>query len=191
MRTALFTVVSCSLLAACSGGLAGHALDNPLTAARYGDELADTLANFIIMQDPLASQPGMTEYLNGEIAKAKRISTSARERQAGGYTAFLLSQKHDIAGEALYLDDVLYLSSDFLIDPGPELHVFLTAAVDPRDVPFPDMTAVDLGVIRSPYGAQSYEVPPQDDPQYLRTVVFWDAKLKTLYGFGQLDVGGR
>lgn len=176
-------------LAACSGPTMSISTqnENPLNASRYGDELADTLANIIIQQDPLTKEPGMTELINSEIAKAKELGQAARRKHTAGTMGAIIAAKANIQGLALYYEDQLFFSSDFITDPGPSLHVYLTSAVDPRDVEFPDETAVDLGPIQTVYGAQTYKVPAQEDPEYLRTLVIWDTKLHRLYGFAQLS----
>lgn len=188
MRTLTISLVTaCCLLTACNPNTTNIAEQNsnPLTASRYGDELADTLANFIISKDPITEKDGMEEFINNEIAKAKAISLDAREKQAQGLMGRLISLDNDVIGQALYIDNTLYFSSDFIVDPGPSLHIYLTETVDPRDGVFPDSTAVDLGEAQSSYGAQQYRVSATSDK--LRTLVFWDTKLQKMYGFAQLS----
>lgn len=182
-------LASCFLLVACNQSTTNisHENENPLTASRYGDELADTLANLIISRDPVIEQPGMEKEISKEITKAKAISTRARELLIQGMMGGIIAAGQDASGLALYLDDVLYLSSDFSVDPGPNLHIYLSETVDPRNGDFPDETAVDLGEIQTTYGAQSYAVPPQKKSDALRTLVLWDVKLKKLYGFAQIS----
>jgi hypothetical protein len=163
---------------------------NPLTASRYGDELADTMANLIIMNDPLVKEPGMQERIQKEITHGKEIAIAARDKAAEGMQAAIISMKEAVSGYALYVDDTLYFSSDFTTKPGPALHVYLTTVVDPRDVTFPDPTALDLGSLQTTYGQQRYAVPSQKKPELLRTVVLWDTTLNRLYGFGQLSKRG-
>jgi len=68
------------------------------------------------------------------------------------------------------------------------LHVYLTNAVDPRDVAFPDPSAKDIGLIASPYGAQSYALAlTPDELKKYRTVVLLDRELNRIYGFAQLS----
>ena len=188
MRTLpLALLTACCFLAGCNPNTTNIATQNsnPLTASRYGDELADTLANFIISKDPITERDGMKEFINTEIAKAKEISLDAREKQSHGLMGRLIPLDNDAVGLALYLESTLYFSSDFLVDPGPSLHVYLTEMVDPRDGVFPDDTAVDLGEVQATYGAQQYGVNTTSDK--LRTLVFWDKKLQKIYGFAQLS----
>ncbi len=159
--------------------------ENPLTASRYGDELADTMAGIVISQDPIATDPAMRKLIDAGIAQGKQLSAVARQDQKTGITGQLFSVKQDAAGYALLIQNTLYLSSDFITDPGLDLHLYLTKTVDPREGQFPDDNAVDLGEIQSIYGAQKYTVPGETDG--LRTVVIWDTRLKRLYGFGQLS----
>ncbi len=160
---------------------------NPLTASRYGDELADTMANFIISDDPIVKDPATLKLIESEIARGKDIGTSAREIVGDGLLGGIISIKADVMGYALLADNVLYLSSDFISDPGASLHVYLTTVVDPRDVSFPDETAIDLGSLQATYGPQQYDVPVQDDPNAIRSFVLYDTKLKIIYGFAQIS----
>lgn len=66
--------------------------------------------------------------------------------------------------------------------------MYVSNAVDPRDVNFPDDTAIDLGQLESPYGMQRYSVPgAEEEVQQYRTVVLFDKSLERIYGFAQLD----
>lgn len=190
MRTSTsILLASCIFLAACSQHSTSINIENknPLTASRYGDELADTLANLIITRDPVIEQMGMEKEITKEISKAKMIAANAREKIAEGMLGAIISAGQDAQGYVLLVDDTLYLSSEFVSDPGPDLHIYLTEIVDPRTEVFPDQTAKDLGVIQSTYGAQIYRVPSQKNSDQLRTLVLWDNKLKKLYGFSQLS----
>lgn len=160
---------------------------NPLAASRYGDELADTMANLIINNDPILQDVDMKSIVDAQIRLGKEIGQSARDKQSQGMQGAIIPVKADASGYVLYVDDTLYLSSDFQTKPGASLHAYMTTAVDPRDVTFPDATAIDLGVIQSAYGAQQYDVPPQKNPTLYRTFVLYDVRLKMIYGFAQLS----
>lgn len=160
---------------------------NPLVASRYGEELADSMANFIIMKDPAADDPVLRKIIESEINRGKDIAAEARKIELGGAVGAFLSMRAETMGYALYLDDVLYLSSDFVTTPGPSLKLYLTTMVDPRDGEFPDETSIDLGIVQATYGQQQYSVPRQKQPEKLRTVVLYDTKLKMIYGFAQIS----
>ncbi len=182
----------CLTLAACGGNTERTSVDqenkNPLTASRYGDELADAMANLVIQDDPAAKDPAMRKVIDAEIARGKKIGIDARAVQAKGLKGFIIPVREEVQGNVLYFEDMFYLSSDFITKPGPALHVFLTTAVDPRDIAsFPDTTALDLGEVQNAYGAQSYAVPTQENPALYRTFVLFDLKLKRIYGFAQIS----
>jgi hypothetical protein len=160
---------------------------NPLTASRYGDDLADTMANLVIQNDPIIKEPGMRQIIDQEIARGKSIAVGAREQTDQGAKGALIPIKESVTGNVLLLQDTLNFSSDFETKPGPDLHVYLTTVVDPRDKAFPDATAVDLGPIQSAYGAKQYALPGKTDPGVLRTLVLFDRTLKRIYGFAQLS----
>lgn len=182
------TLASLLMLTACNTGTSiSEQNQNPLVASRYGDELADRLADLIIQKDRVLEQAGMEKYVKEKIAEGKRVSQEAHDKKQQGMMGAIIPMNETVTGLALYLDDSLYLSSDFTSDPGPSLHVYLTTVVDPRDAPFPDATAIDLGEIKNFYGASTYAVPHQAKPELLRTIVFYDTKLNRLYAFGQLS----
>lgn len=163
---------------------------NPLTASRFGDELADTMANFIINNDPITQDASVRSLIESEIAKGKEIAEKARIIQSKGLMGAIIQMKADVTGYVLYHENVLFLSSDFMTSPGPSLHLYLTTVVDPRDTLFPDTTAVDLGTLKAAYGPAQYRVPAQEDPSTLRTFVLYDTKLKLIYGFAQISKSG-
>ncbi len=185
----LALALSIILLGGCSGAkstISSHN-QNPLTASRYGDELADALANLVINEDPITKDETMMKVINQQIGEAKKIAADAREMLSEAMQGALIPIQSDAHGFAAYLHDQLFLSSDFSVEPGINLHVYLTQAVDPRDVVFPDTTAIDLGEIQGVYGAQTYQVPHQARPELYRTVVLWDIVLKRLHAFTQLS----
>ncbi|MDD5056026.1 MAG: DM13 domain-containing protein [Candidatus Peribacteraceae bacterium] len=188
-KTLLMVIAAAASLSAC--GNTGTSIDlentNPLVATRYGDELADTLANIVIQNDPISKEPGMRQIIEQEIARAKSIAMRGRQEAKNGAQGAIIAEKESVTGYALLMADVLWLSSDFETSPGPDLHVYLTTIVDPRGETFPDQTAMDLGVIRSVYGAQEYALPSRVDPAKMRTLVLFDTKLNRIYGFAQLS----
>lgn len=191
MRTPTIAALAATLLFTACGTIQktdiSSELQNPLTASRYGDELADRLADLIIQKDPVIEKDGVEDMIKKKIETAKNLANEARDVQGRGMMGALISVKQTTIGYGLYVDDVLWLSSDFTTDPGPSVHVFLTTVVDPRDAAFPDDTAIDLGELQTPYGAQGYDVPHQDKPELYRTLVIFDTKLERIYGFAQLS----
>ncbi len=188
-KTLAALIAATTLLSAC--GYSATSIDqqnqNPLVASRYGDELADTMANLVIQNDPVTKEPGMQQIIEKEIARGKSIGINAREAQAQGTKGQIIALKESVIGSVLLLSDTLYFSSDFEVNPGPDLHVYLTTIVDPRDDAFPDATALDLGTVQSSYGAQQYQVASSIDPVKMRTLVVFDKTLKRIYGFAQLS----
>lgn len=193
-RTLLFLIFSVFVLAGCRTVMKKTTVDeqnkNPLTASRYGDELADTMANLVIQSDPLAKDPNSRAIIDRQIEWGKQISQDARFLMTQGMFGSIIAIKESVTGNVIYLNDVLYLSSDFYTKPGPALHVFLTTVVDPRDIKFPDNTALDLGPLQAAYGQQQYPVPSRKNPELYRTFVLWDTVLNRLYGFSQLSKQG-
>ena len=190
-RTMFIVLATASLALAGCGGSFNTSIEleneNPLVASRYGDELADAAANLIIQNDPIMKEPGMQEQINKEIVRGKQIGQDARERMSMGMQGAIIPLNDNVAGTALYLDDVLYFSSDFYCRPGVTVHVYLTTVVDPRDGTFPDATAIDLGPLQYNFGAQRYAVPHQSKPELMRSLAIYDKTLKRLYALSQLS----
>jgi len=161
--------------------------NNTLLQSQRLEELADTLANIIITQDPSSKDDATREMITMEIAKAKEALAIEQTAQKNGLSGPFLSAMETVQGNVLLQNGALYLSSDFYSRPGLNLRLYLTSAVDPRDVTFPDVTAVDLGEIVYPFGPMAFAVQGKD-LQNMRTAVLWDVKLKRLYGFAQLSV---
>ena len=186
MKKILLTMLcATAILSGCAPAI--RTSDNPLLKSQRGEELSDTLANLIISNDPIVKQPGMQTVINAEITKAKQVLADGHNDERSGMIGTLIPIKENAQGTVLYKNDTLYLSSDFYAQPGIELHLYLTTAVDPRDVAFPDKTALDLATLEYPYGAMSLQVPHQNAPELYRTAVLWDKKLNRLYGFAQLS----
>ena len=184
MKNISLTLVGCLLiLASCTTESGG----NLLVRIQRSEELADGLASLIIHKEPIVEEPGMRDYIQREIIRAKQQLAEAHDARRGGMFGFFTPVKSGMGGSVLYKDGRLMFSTDFYSTPGPDLHLYLTTVVDPRDVAMPDVTAVDLGRLEYPYGALTLPVARLDDPERFRTVALWDVKLKLLYGFAQLS----
>ncbi len=160
---------------------------NPLSASRYADELADSLANLIIQNDPIVKDAAMKTLVQNEIQKAKSASDEAHAKADAGMEGTIISLKNDITGYVLYANDMLYLGPDFAAKPSLNLRVYLSQVVDPRDGVFPDTTAIDLGPLKTDYGAQQYAVPHQDHPELYRSFAIYDTTFKKLFAFSQIS----
>lgn len=174
-------------LAGCAGTTDNRS-QNRLLRIQRAEELADTLANIIIEQDPITKDPATMEMITKEIARAKQALAAEQSAQSTAMSGPFLSMQESVQGWALMQDGALHLSSDFHSRPGIDLRIYLTTAVDPRDVTFPDVSAVDLGSIDYPYGPLILQIPSGSATEKLRTAVVWDARLKRLHGFAQLSV---
>ena len=165
-------------------------LDNPLYAERYSEELVDSMVNLEIYESPIVEDERKKKIAEKARNEWLAVARDARAKQRDGMQGGFLTADEYAKGEVLYHNDKLHFSPEFESVPaGPSMHVYLTTAVDPRVLEeFPEPTSLDLGAVKTPYGAQSYHVPPVDDPVQYRTVVLWDTKLERLAGFAQLNV---
>jgi len=190
----IIALIAPLLLVACNTGTTGQTqetlLRNPLYLERYSEQMVDTMVSLEIYEDPLLEDPIKSEIADSTKKYWLKESKKARKAQRLSSKGTLITMKEYVAGEVMFTKagDALYFGPDFTTTPGPGLHVFITTAVDPRDVEFPDETAIDLGKVSVPYGSQVF-IPKQkiEDAIKYRTVVIWDTKLGRLYGFAQLS----
>ncbi len=188
MRRTLFFALGASLvLAACSGAPSARTADplqNPLVAKQHFDDLGQVMVD-ILMNDQaeLAKDGARKSYVEQLKDQATARSKQETAKILTGRSGTFLPAKQAVAGTALLLDGTLYVGVDFATDPGPALRLMLTKAVDPRDVTFPDASALNLGLLRAEFGAQSYAVPKEGE---YNAAVLYDTRLKRIYGFAQL-----
>lgn len=185
--SSLFLLMACSPAVPTRTRMLDDQLENPLFAERYYDELVENMVEIEIYENPLAHDPQKKRLIERTRKEGLENAKKANSVQNTGKTAALISMETYTKGIVLLTDTHLFFSSEFEIIPGVELHVFLTETVDPRDVTFPDETAVDLGIVQSAYGHQSYALPASmTGALRMRSIVLWDKALERLHGFGQL-----
>lgn len=166
-------------------------LKNPLYARYYYQDQADMMANYNIQNDPIlkdAEKKGAIESVRSRaLEHLKNVNAKINGGRRGGF----MSDADYAAGSALISDQNLYFGQDFNTLPGPEVYVYASMLLDPRDgsgaVLFPDESAVNLGLLKSPYGAQSYHIPDDHANKAFRLVGLWDKRLGRLLGFAQLS----
>ncbi|MDP7068891.1 MAG: DM13 domain-containing protein [Candidatus Peribacteraceae bacterium] len=192
MSKRLLIAVPALLLAACTQVISsdpdiGYLIQNPLFAERYAEEMVDGMVNLEIYEDPILEDGSKQKVVDATKEEWLRIAKDARKAQRRGFKGGWTPVKVLTEGEVLYLDNVIYFDSQFDALPGPSVHVFLSKMVDPREEGFPDEYAMDLGEMKTAYGAQRYSVPEVENPIEYNTVVLWDKKLEMLYTFSQLS----
>lgn len=162
-------------------------LKNPLYAAQYYADLTERMVNLELQEDPVTKDARKRTIIDqvrkNAVANTQRVASLKQQGQEG----ILISDSDLARGQVLLLKSTLFFGTDFSTVPGPELHVFLSNVLDPRDGQFPDPTAVDLGVLRDAFGAQSIAIAASTDLSDVRTVALYDTKLGQLYGFAQLS----
>lgn len=189
-----------ALLAGCGYGLPRQdstlqdQLRNPLYAEYYYDDLTDQMISIALRDDPMMADKTKRNTIDRTRTRALEHSQYAIETQMDGQSGIFISDRNMVAGNALLLDGILYISPTFDAAPGPSQSLYLTTSVDPRDVTFPDPTAVRIGGLKNQYGAQAFDVSklrPASGTGSFRTVVLWDDELDMLYGFAQLSKTAR
>ncbi|TSC57795.1 MAG: hypothetical protein Greene041619_960 [Candidatus Peregrinibacteria bacterium Greene0416_19] len=161
-------------------------LDNPLFAERYWAELTDRLVSIQVNDKSLSADEARRRLVDSLRIEALKNSQAQTAKRREGLLGRFVMVSDETDGLALLLADTLHLSPEFVTYPGPELRLYLSNANDPRDVSFPDPSARDLGLLQSPYGAQSYTAPAAEADAPYRTAVLYDRKLRRMYGFAQL-----
>lgn len=180
------------LLAACTGGSGSAVLQeqlkNPLFAEQYWSDMTQLMVSILTGDKTVQTDAAKRKLVDKQRLEALANAQEQTKRRRGGVLGHFVPVLTETQGLALLLDDTVSFGPDFATTPGPGLRVYVTAAVDPRDVPFPDPTSSDLGPLASPYGAQMYAAPSQasSKPAY-RTVVLWDTELKEVFAFAQLS----
>ncbi|MFA6038796.1 MAG: DM13 domain-containing protein [Candidatus Peribacteraceae bacterium] len=161
-------------------------MQNPLYAERYWDELTERMVD-ILLREKDTLDAGTLAAVDEVRREALQHAQEESLSKQGGKLGSFVSMKETVGGLAFLHGRTLSLSPDFLTSPGADLRLLLTTMLDPRDGVFPDETSVDIGRLESPYGAQEYLLPESVKTEELRTVAVFDARLKRLYGFAQLQ----
>lgn len=190
MKKSPLLLLGSIILAGCTGTTTSANLEdqlkNPLFAERYAEAMVDRMVELQIRKDPLLEDESKRALVDETRKKWLEISREAEKKQRKGQKGGLIPLREFTQGEVLYLKNSLYVGTTFETDPGPSIHFFLTKMVDPRDGDFPDESSIDLGPIKTTFGAHSYSVPSINDPLLYRTAVIYDTKLERLYGFAQM-----
>jgi len=134
-------------------------MDNPLFVERYADEIVSSFTEMEIQKDPIMEDESKKDFIKSAKTKWLRVAKEATADQLEGKIGHFLKWEEFAMGEVLFTYPKLYIGPTFETTPGPNLHLYLTTEVDPREIEFPDETAIDIGTPVSPYGAQTYEVP--------------------------------
>lgn len=82
----------------------------------------------------------------------------------------------------------LVLDAAFKTDAGPRLHVYLAGHPDPNSSPdVHSMGDLDLGPLKSPFGAQVYEIPEAKAGEDWRSVVVYCVPFKVVFTAASLN----
>jgi len=93
-------------------------------------------------------------------------------------------------GSVTVYDDVVHLSSDFEVGPGPKFHVYLV----PLDTVTPSTEVtktmyVDLGRLRAFKGSQNFAIPAGLALEKYKSVIIWCEHFSVLISPARLDFG--
>lgn len=189
----LLSIIPMFALVACNSGIGSSAslqenLKNPLFAKSYYTDLTGQMVSFTLQKDEILKDARKKGAVERARVNGVQSVEEAQQQIDKGMRASIVSDRDMAIGTVLLVDNVLHFGPDFVSSPGPSLHVYLSDTVDPRLVRFPDSSAVDLGLLQNPYGAQSFVLPEGAAPAGQRkSVALWDDSIGTLYGFAQLS----
>lgn len=197
-RTLILCSVACIMLSACgskptpeaprnAANLPYH-LQNPLFVERYGKELLGQLAKIKTSDSSFLSRKANADRLESLRTEWRSKVDESEVMQNNNLRGGLISVDADALGELLLVKDTLYFGPETSFVPSADLRIYLTTVVDPREVAFPDETAMDLGPIQSPYGPQAYKAPNVTNPLEYRTAVLYDPTLESMFAFAQLGI---
>ncbi len=95
---------------------------------------------------------------------------------------------HYGSGSVTVYDDVVHLSSDFEVGPGPKFHVYLVPleSVTPSTEVTKTMY-VDLGRLRAFKGSQNYAIPSGLDLKQYKSVIIWCEHFSVLISPASLE----
>lgn len=180
------------LLSACTASPAGtgdislkELLKNPLFAEQYYDLQVEHLVSMIVQKDTITEDARAMRIIEEYRIESQKKDDEAVARQREGRLGVIGSDYSYTDGNALLLNNTIYFGPDFVVAPGPNLHVYAFTGTDPRfDDTFPEQ-AVDLGQLKSPFGTQSYVLPPLTGSGRYASMALYDRLLDRVYGFAQ------
>jgi hypothetical protein len=194
MKRLLLPLSLILLLAGCARQDIGQAnvrwenlMQNPLYADQYWLDMVNSMVEMQLQEPDLAKNKTLLATVDEVRRNALlREQAESRKRREGKEGSFI-QVKGFAEGRVLLRGTTLSFSPDFSTVPGPNLRIYLSPSLDPRDAAFPDKGSVNVGRLESPYGAQEYLLSEKTDTQPLRTAVLYDPKLDRMYGFAQLQ----
>lgn len=187
LLTPLFLLSACGNSANQQSMTLDDALKNPLFAQHYYEDLTEQMVSLQLKNDPILKDSGKKSTVENTRARGTKLAQDAVDVTNANLHGEIVSDGDMSIGRVAFIESNLYFSTDFITTPGPSLHVYLTNVLDPRTIRFPDSTALDMGLIKNPYGAQTFTLPENTSPAEYRTMVLWDNALGKLYGFAQMQ----
>jgi len=154
--------------------------ENPLTGEQIADTSIDYLALLQIRADEKGepiTDPKLLRAIDAAFIDARNLQSQALDEQDNGKKGGAYGVNGNFAaGEVLHTEGALFFGYEFEISPAPGMKILLAQHVTPHSVQdlFSEPT-LDLGNLKSFYGAQMYEVPhlSADDWNRYRTVAFY------------------
>jgi len=163
-------------------------LKNPLYAEQYYDAQVEHMVDLLINSGALVKDNAVKSAIDNTRLEGVKLARVATDLQATGKMGGIMSDTAEAIGEILLLGNKLYTGPDFQMRPSIDTHVYLSTAQDPRDGTFPDDTAVDLGPVRSSFGASTYDVSvSEEEMATLRSFILYDKAMKRILGFAQVQ----
>jgi|GEM_PF-1872715 hypothetical protein len=198
MKKVLTLIVSVLILSSCGSKdqspSSDYFLSNPLTA----EVTADQILNFVSALQIKAEENGekiedgkILRTIDKAVVNAKSIQKNAHKAQdKGKMGGFYGASANTFArGRALLVQGKLHFGFGFDVSGAPDMKLYLSQHVSPHEKEelFSE-DFIELGAIKSIYGAQSYDVPLLSDEDWnkYRTIVIYSEPLEMVIGLSQI-----
>lgn len=87
---------------------------------------------------------------------------------------------HPTSGGVTIENNILKLHADFKSDPGPDLYIYLAQELNGNGF-------IDLGLMQSTTGAQTYNIPAGVDYTKNKYVLVWCKQYSVLFGYAEVE----
>lgn len=196
MKKSLIALSALLLLAGCNKteplqrtDIQAYYEGNPLAREQVAANATRVMVGMLVNERESLRQNDLFDEVDAlRLEWGKKEEEAMKDRKNGLLGSFIpVSQ--EAFGRILVrpAEGIIFTSTAFSVDPGPQLRLFATKSVDPRGKEFPDADSVDLGVVPFPYGPQTFRFRPNLWQEGMLTLVLYDTKLERMYGFAQLS----
>ncbi|MBD0403813.1 DM13 domain-containing protein [Flammeovirga sp. EKP202] len=107
------------------------------------------------------------------------VDTTSTPMDVGTLMGTFKGSAHPTSGGVTIEDNVLKMHSDFKSDSGPDLYIYLAQELNGNGF-------IDLGLMQSTTGEQSYNIPAGVDYTKNKYVLVWCKQYSVLFGYAEV-----